>query len=139
MLKAFIYSISILFFIFFFKYLMFPNYKDKGIYLEYKSYKEYTVRSVWSGGCELLEMALIDDGYYGKLGGDGQTYEGMYGDEKEYLSCQVKYILYSNNGIDSSIPDFYHNKSELELKIGKYKAKRTEDVIKSMKRRYSIE
>ena len=139
MLKAFIYSISILFFIFFFKYLMFPNYKDKGIYLEYKSYKEYTVHAFWDRGCELMEIALTGDGYYGKLGGDGQTYPGMSGDEKEYLSCPGKYILYSNDGIESSSPQFYHSKSELELEIGKYKAKKAEDVIRSMKRRYSIE
>ncbi len=33
---------------------------------------------------------------------------------------------------------FYTNKAELELEIGKYKAKKTEDMINSMKRRYSI-
>lgn len=39
MIKFFRYFIPIMFFMLFFKYLMFPNYRDKGIYLEYKSYK----------------------------------------------------------------------------------------------------
>ena len=125
-----------MFFMFFFKYLMFPNYKDKGIYLEYKSYKEYTVRAVWNGGCELVEIALTDDGFYGKLGGHGMTYPAMTGDVRdEDFICTGKYIFYKNNPIHHS---FYTNKVELELEIGKYKAKKTEDMIKSMKRRYSI-
>ena len=133
MLKFFRYFIPIMFFLLFFKYLMFPNYKDKGIYLEYKSYKEYTIHAVWDRGCELMEIALTGDGYYGKVDGDGMTQIPMTGDEKEYLSCSGKYIVYTSSA------SFYTNKAELELEIGKYKAKKAEDVIKSMKRRYSIE
>ncbi len=133
MAKSFIYSISILFFMFFFKYLMFPNYKDKGIYLEYKSYKKYIIHAYWNGGCELLEMALTGEGYYGKLGGDGMV-SPM--DDEENSSCSEKYVIYKNNYGDFVL---YSNKAALELEIGKYKAKKAEDVIKSIKRRYSIE
>ena len=136
MIKFFIYSISIMFFMLFFKYLMFPNYKDKGIYLEYKSYKEYTIHESGYNGCNVMEIALTDDGYYGKLGGYGSV---RIGENEEYSNCSGKYILYSNDGIDTSSPYFHDSKSELELKIGKYKAKKAEDVIRSMKRRYSIE
>jgi hypothetical protein len=68
------------------------------------------------------------------------TYPGMSGDEKEYLSCPGKYIcLYKRWNLRVQVPNFIHNKAELELEIGKYKAKKAEDVIRSMKRRYSIE
>ena len=132
MLKFFRYFIPIMFFMLFFKYLMFPNYRDKGIYLEYKSYKEYTVHAFWDRGCELMEIALTGDGYYGKLGDEGMV-SGMGGEEKEYSSCSGKYIVYTSSA------SFYTNKAGLELEIGKYKAKKAEDVIKSMKRRYSID
>ena len=133
MLKFFRYFIPIMFFLLFFKYLMFPNYKDKGIYLEYKSYKEYTIHAVWDRGCELMEIALTGDGYYGKLGDEGMV-SGMGGEEN--LSCSENYIIHKNNSEGLSL---YNNKAELELEIGKYNAKKVEDVIKSMKRRYSIE
>ena len=133
MMKYFIYIVSVIFFMFFFKYLMFPNYKDKGIYLEYKSYKKYIVHAYWNGGCELMEMALTGDGYYGKLGGDGMVSSMGY---EENSSCSEKYVIYKNN---SGGLFLYSNKAALELEIGKYKAKKAEDVIKSMKRRYSIE